>query len=102
MSGNGLTVEHGLSTPSPVVAAADIALAAAAQQVVVVVDHTKIGNDTMCQTLRLDQVSTLVTDEHADARQLAPLRRAGVNIVVAPLDAEPDGAAGAFRRPAHA
>src|SRR5207245_177420 len=83
ISGNGLTAERGLSTPSPLVAAADRALAAAAQQTVVLVDHTKVGHETMCQTVPADRISTLITDAGADARQLDAIRELGVAVLVA-------------------
>jgi DeoR/GlpR family transcriptional regulator of sugar metabolism len=83
ISGNGLTAERGLSTPSPVVAAADRALASAAQQTVVLADHTKIGHETMCQTVALEQMSTLVTDAGVDPQQLAALRAAVASVLVA-------------------
>jgi DeoR/GlpR family transcriptional regulator of sugar metabolism len=83
ISGNGLTAERGLSTPSPLVAAADRALAAAAQQTVVLVDHTKVGHETMCQTVPVDRISTLITDSGADLRQLDAIREIGVAVLVA-------------------
>jgi DeoR/GlpR family transcriptional regulator of sugar metabolism len=83
ISGSGLTAERGLSTPSPLVAASDRALAAAAQQTVVLADHTKIGHETMCQTVPLDQISTLVTDADADPQQLMAIGDAGVVVLVA-------------------
>ncbi len=87
ISGNGLTAERGLSTPSPVVAAVDRALASSAQQIVVLADHTKVGHDTMCQTVPLDQISTLITDTKADPQQLAAMRDAGVTVVEAEVAA---------------
>jgi DeoR/GlpR family transcriptional regulator of sugar metabolism len=83
ISGNGFTPERGLSTPSPLVAATDRAFAAAAQQVVVLADHTKIGVDTMCQTVPTSRVHTLITDREADPALLAALRGAGVNVRIA-------------------
>jgi DeoR/GlpR family transcriptional regulator of sugar metabolism len=88
ISGNGLTAERGLSTPSPLVATADRALAAAAQRTVVLADHTKIGHETMCQTVALSQISTLITDVGADPEQLAAIREAGVEVLVAPVDGQ--------------
>jgi len=78
ISGNGFSAERGLSTPSPVVAAMDRALAGAAQQVVVLADHTKIGQETMCQTVPAARVHTLITDSVADARELEAIRERGV------------------------
>jgi DeoR/GlpR family transcriptional regulator of sugar metabolism len=86
LSGNGLTAERGLSTPSPLVAAADRALAAAAQRCVVLADHTKIGHETMCQTVPLERISMLITDSGVDPGQLAAIRAAGVSVVVAEVD----------------
>jgi DeoR/GlpR family transcriptional regulator of sugar metabolism len=83
ISGNGFTAERGLSTPSPLVAATDRAFAAAAQQVVVLVDHTKIGQDTMCQTVPVSRVHTLITDSGADPAVLAAIREAGVDVRIA-------------------
>ena len=86
ISGNGFTAERGLSTPSPLVAAADRAFAGAAQQVIVLADHTKIGQETMCQTVPTDRVSTLITDSRADPAQLDASRAAGIRVRVANLD----------------
>ena len=94
ISGKGLTAERGLSTPSPVVAAADRALAAAAQQTVVLADHTKIGHESMCQTVPLDQITTLVTDAAADPQQLMAIGEAGVVVLVAHGEGSPAAAEG--------
>lgn len=83
ISGNGLTAERGLSTPSPLVAAADRALGAAAQQIVVLADNTKVGLETMCQTVPLAQISILITDDLADPDQVAAIRESGVDVRVA-------------------
>lgn len=97
VAGNGLTVERGLSTPNPLMAAVDRALTAAAESVVVLADHTKIGRETMFQTLPLNRISTLITDARADPQQLAAFRDAGVSVLVAD---EGDGLAAAMRRSA--
>jgi DeoR/GlpR family transcriptional regulator of sugar metabolism len=83
ISGNGFTAERGLSTPSPLVAATDRAFANAAQQVVVLADHTKLGQDTMCQTVPTGRVHSLITDSGADPEVLAEIQAAGVDVRVA-------------------
>jgi DeoR/GlpR family transcriptional regulator of sugar metabolism len=83
ISGNGLTAERGLSTPSQLVAASDRAIAGAARQTVVLADHTKIGHDTMFQTVPADRIRTLITDARADQAELEALRTAGVDVRVA-------------------
>ena len=85
ISGEGVTAERGLTTPNVFAAAADIALAAAARQVVVLADHTKIGRETMCQTVPSERIDTLITTPGGDPEALAALRASGVDVVVAPL-----------------
>lgn len=85
LSGNGLTTERGLSTPTMVSAGIDQAIAACAQEVVVLSDHTKVGVDTMFQTVPVAGIGHLVTDELADQDVLAQFRAAGVTTHVAPL-----------------
>lgn len=83
LSGNGLTFDHGLSTPNIVVANVDRAIAAAARELIVLADHTKIGQDAMVQTVPTSHISTLVTDKMATAEQLHGFRKAGVQVIVA-------------------
>ena len=83
LSGNGLTTAHGLSTPNMLVARVDRAIAAAAEQVIVLADHTKIGADTMVQTVPAPRIAVLVTDDGADADEVERLRCAGVRVLVA-------------------
>jgi DeoR family fructose operon transcriptional repressor len=83
LSGNGLRADRGLTTPNLLVASADRALAEAARRVVVLADHTKIGSETMCQTVPVDGIGVLVTDSAADAAETARLSDAGVDVRVA-------------------
>ena len=97
LSGNGLTAGRGLSTPNTAAAAIDRAIARTAQEIVVLADHTKLGIDTMVQTVPVDRMAHVVTDEAADAEVLvlAALRAAGVAVHVAPYAPSPLGADGA-------
>jgi DeoR/GlpR family transcriptional regulator of sugar metabolism len=83
ISGNGFTADRGLSTPSPLVASTDRALAGAAQHVVVLADYTKIGQETMCQTVPAARVHTLITDSRARPEELEAIRAEGVEVRVA-------------------
>lgn len=85
VSGNGLTPERGLSTPNMQVASVDRALAAAAEEVVVLADHTKIGVDTMVQTIPTDDIDHLVTEDAAPTDVLDDLGTRGVRLHVARL-----------------
>ncbi|MFG2228312.1 DeoR/GlpR family DNA-binding transcription regulator [Streptomyces sp. NPDC048644] len=88
LSGSGLTAERGLSTSNMLSASVDRALVQAAGEVVVLADHTKIGADTMFQTVPTEVITRLVTDEppaHDDraATELQALADQGVQIAVA-------------------
>ncbi|MFI2430574.1 DeoR/GlpR family DNA-binding transcription regulator [Streptomyces sp. NPDC018693] len=88
LSGSGLTAERGLSTSNMLSASVDRALVQAAAEVVVLADHTKLGTDTMFQTVPTDVITRLVTDEppaHDDRAQteLQALADQGVQIAVA-------------------
>ena len=86
LSGNGLTAERGLSTPNMQSASIDEAIVRCAQDVVVLADHTKLGVDTMVQTVAPEAITHLVTDDRADERVLDRLRSIGVQIHVAAVD----------------
>jgi DeoR family fructose operon transcriptional repressor len=83
LSGDGVTVERGLTTPNVFAAATDQAMMAAGRQVVVLADHTKLGRDTMCQTVPSDRMDDLVTDSDADPEMVARLRAEGIDVRVA-------------------
>jgi DeoR/GlpR family transcriptional regulator of sugar metabolism len=88
LSGDGVTVERGLTTPNLFAAATDQALAAAAQRVAVLADSTKIGKETMCQTVPCADIDVLITDSLADPGQLRRLGEAGVDVRVAALSSD--------------
>ncbi|MET9591096.1 DeoR/GlpR family DNA-binding transcription regulator [Streptomyces sp. NPDC006516] len=93
ISGSGLTAERGLSTSNMLSASVDRALVQAAAEVVVLADHTKLGSDTMFQTVPTELITRLVTDEpppHDEraATELQALADQGVEITVAGPDPE--------------
>jgi DeoR/GlpR family transcriptional regulator of sugar metabolism len=91
LSGNGLTADRGLSTPNMLSSSVDRAIAQAAQEVVVLADYTKIGAETMFQTVATSVITQLVTDDKADQPTLQALTAAGVRVHVAPCPADAGG-----------
>jgi len=90
LSGSGLTAERGLSTSNMLSASVDRALVQAAAEVVVLADHTKLGTDTMFQTVPTDVMTRLVTDkpppqDDRAGTELQALADQGVQITVAGL-----------------
>ncbi|MFJ4844287.1 MULTISPECIES: DeoR/GlpR family DNA-binding transcription regulator [unclassified Streptomyces] len=91
LSGAGLTAERGLSTSNMLSASVDRALVQAAAEVVVLADHTKLGTDTMFQTVPTDLITHLVTDappagDDRAATELQALADRGVQVAVASTD----------------
>lgn len=56
-------------------------------ELVILADHTKLGNVGLSAFASLSQVSTLVTDEGADPLLVEGLRDQGINVFIAALDA---------------
>lgn len=89
LSGSGLTGTRGLSTSNMLVASVDRTLVQAADEVIVLADHTKLGSDTMFRTVPPEEMGHLVTDEPADGEERAEaeiqlLADQGVRVSVAP------------------
>jgi DeoR family fructose operon transcriptional repressor len=80
---NGLTVEHGLSTPDRTEAAVKRAIVERARRVVVLADSSKIGVERTIKFAELAAVDTLVTDKEiaTDAREA--IERQGVEVITA-------------------
>jgi DeoR/GlpR family transcriptional regulator of sugar metabolism len=82
LSGNGLAADVGLTTPALAVADVDRVMAAASYQVVVLVDHTKVGVRTAARTVPTADIAHLVTDRASSPHELDALRAAGVDVHV--------------------
>ena len=80
---NGLSEVHGLSTPDHAEAAAKHAMVAGAQQVVILMDSSKLGQEHMVRFARLDDIDVVVTDAGIDDADRAALERHDVEVVVA-------------------
>jgi DeoR family transcriptional regulator, fructose operon transcriptional repressor len=78
---NGISVERGLTTPDQAEAAVKRAMIAAARRVVVLADHTKIGNDNLARFGSLSDVDLLITDSGLDAELATDIEDAGVRVV---------------------
>ena len=83
LGANAVSPEHGFSTPDPDEAAAKRAIVRAARRRIVLADSSKLGREDAVRFAELADVDTLVTDCHATETDLAPLRAAGIEVVVA-------------------
>jgi DeoR family fructose operon transcriptional repressor len=80
---NGITVEHGLSTPDHDEAAAKRAMVGAARRVVCLTDASKVGTEAAIRFAALDEVDVVVTDSGVDRADREAFEAAGPEVVVA-------------------
>ncbi|MFT3662632.1 MAG: DeoR/GlpR family DNA-binding transcription regulator [Gordonia sp. (in: high G+C Gram-positive bacteria)] len=80
---NGLSLEHGLSTPDPDEAAAKRAMIAAANRVVVLADSSKFNREDLVSFGTLDDVDVIVTDSGIDDAFHAELSALDIEVVIA-------------------
>lgn len=80
---NGVSVQRGLTTPDVGEAAVKRAMLQAARHVVVLADHTKVGNDTFARVGALDEVDVLISDDGLDPAVAIDLQAAGPRVVLA-------------------
>jgi DeoR/GlpR family transcriptional regulator of sugar metabolism len=64
------------------------ALAQHVNEIVLLADHTKLGNVGLAAFASLGQVSTLVTDEGADLKLVSEIRSRGVKVIIASITEE--------------
>jgi DeoR family fructose operon transcriptional repressor len=81
MATDGVSVERGLTTPDSSEAMVKRAAIAAARRTIVLADHTKIGNDHFARFGDLDDVDTLITDDHVDPGALDEIRHTGTKVL---------------------
>ncbi len=79
----GVHPSTGLTTPSPAEAAVKRAMMDAALRVVVVADHSKLGNVHLSIFAPLTEVDVLITDQGADPEILKNIQDAGPEVRVA-------------------
>ena len=87
LSVTGITEDLGLSGPSDVDADVKAAMIAAADQVVLVADHTKFGRRSYVRVAPLSAVHVVVTDQQCPPDFLRLLQEMSIRTLVAPMEA---------------
>jgi DeoR family fructose operon transcriptional repressor len=80
---NGVTAEHGLTTPDPDEAAVKRALIASGRRVVALADASKFGVETAVRFAAPGEIDVLVTDSDVSSADRRALTKAGIEVVVA-------------------
>ena len=83
MGTNGISMEHGLSTPDHAEAATKAAMVASARRIVVLADSTKVGQERTVRFAALADIDVLVTDHGIAPEAVAQIEGAGVEVVLA-------------------
>jgi DeoR family transcriptional regulator, fructose operon transcriptional repressor len=78
---NGVTVRRGLTTPDSAEAAAKRAMVRNARKVVLLADHTKVGQEYFVRFAEIGEVDVLVTDDGLDEEAAREIEAAGVEVV---------------------
>ena len=80
---NGITAEHGFTTPDPDEASVKRALVESGRQVVVLADSSKFGVETAIRFAATAEVDAVITDSDVSAADRRAMAKTGVEVVVA-------------------
>lgn len=80
---HGVHPDAGLTTPNTAEAETDLCLVEAAQKVVVVADHSKLGVVALAKIIPLSRVDAFITDHKAPKAVLRQIELAGARVIVA-------------------
>src|SRR5680860_148200 len=80
---NGITVDHGLSTPDRNEASTKRAMVECSHQVILLADATKVGTEAPIRFAPLSEVDVVVTDSGISSSDRCALSDAGPDVVVA-------------------
>lgn len=83
LGADGISAEAGVTTHDETEARTNHAMVQKAQRTVVVADGSKVGRVALAQMAPIEQIAMLITDPSADVDQLAAIRAAGVEVVIA-------------------
>ncbi|UOY00764.1 DeoR/GlpR family DNA-binding transcription regulator [Blastococcus sp. PRF04-17] len=80
---NGISSQHGFTTPDDAEAAVKRAMVRAGQRAVVLADSSKLDREHLVRFASPEDVDVLVTDDQADPEVVAELEKAGIEVVLA-------------------
>ncbi len=82
LGADAVSPEEGLSSPVLATAQTKKAMIAASRELIVVADHSKLGEFSLYKIAPVTAITTLVTDDRADEKILDAFRLAGVEVIV--------------------
>jgi DeoR family fructose operon transcriptional repressor len=78
---NGITVEHGLTTPDPAVAAVKQTAVKVAQRCILVAAHSKFGETSFCRFAEVSDFESIVTGTELAAEQAHRYEALGPTVI---------------------
>ena len=78
---------HGVMEADPLIVQAEARLLKRTEQVIVMADSRKLSKHSSIVVLSLENISVFITDDAASESDLEPIRRAGVNVIIARVEA---------------
>ena len=81
VAANGVTIGQGLTTPDAAEAAAKRAMIRGARKVVLLVDHTKFGQEHFVRFAGVGELDVIVTDDGLGAEAAREFEEAGIEVV---------------------
>lgn len=88
LGANGIDFDKGVTTPNLVEAETKKVMVRSAKEVVLVADSSKLGRVTFARICALDGVHRLITDDGASPQILEAIAKLGVQVTVAPAEAD--------------
>lgn len=90
LGANGISIEHGVTTLDLLEASMYKAMMQAAEEIIVVADHSKFGRVTLAPMAGVREVTKIITDAGIPAEHLQELRKCDVEVIMV----EPQGQGG--------
>ncbi len=81
VAANGVTVGRGLTTPNPAEAAVKKAMIRSGRRVVLLADHSKVGQEHFVRFAGIDEIDVFVTDSGLGDEDAQEFEAAGVEVV---------------------
>jgi len=83
LAAGGVTAEEGLTNPNPFEVPVKKAMIKAAEEVILLVAHNKIGKVALAPIAPIEAVHKMVTDSKASQKDLQAFREKGVEVIIA-------------------
>jgi DeoR family fructose operon transcriptional repressor len=83
LGANAISVDRGLTTPDPAEAAVKRLMLRSARRRILLADHSKVGEVSVCQHAELADIDLLITDKSLSKANLRTLKAAGLHVELA-------------------